>query len=497
MAVQQRLEKNTEAPQGTGGPMSLRRSTPHAEGLDAQGIADLVAAAEVEGLDLHSLMVARHGSVVAEGWWAPYRAASPTLVYSMSKTLTALAIGLAEHDGLVRLEDPILSLLGIDPRSVAPIWSDVRIEHCLSMTAGFDSESSGLVYDRMQSEAVTEEDWLDAVLSSPPILGPGETFTYCQAPSYLLSRVHRQVTGRGLVASLTNRLPGVFPSGSLQWATDPQGHELGYSGAHLTTEAILSLAQLHLDRGRWAGHAVLGPNWVENATSAPSTCPSRREGPDWSLGYGYSLWNQRHGYRADGAYGQMALVIPEASMVVAVTAETVRPQTLLDLVWAHLLPAVDREGSAAADDDLAGFLGDRSLPLVSGVTASVRTSATFDRSPQSTLALEWRRASVRPALTEGHSVVEFAYLGETVRLPVANSVWLPSQLRSGNQVVPVAANGGWINERTYAAEVVLTQTPHRFRLLADRRTGLVDLSWRLPTLAGLDPLHVSQPAPAA
>ena len=466
----------------------LPRSTPQAQGVDATGVADLVVSAQAHTIDMHGLMIARHGRVIAQGSWRPYQPQTPTLVYSMSKALTATAIAMAEHDGLLLLSDPILDHLDLDPRSVSAHWSEVTVEHCLSMTVGYDAESSGLVHDRMGAgDRVGDEDWLHRVLSSPPTSEPGSVFHYCQAPTYLLSRIHRHVTGRGLVESLTGHLPEAFPPGSLLWSTDPTGHELGYSGAHLTTEAMLSLAQLYLDDGRWSGRAVLAADWVSRATTMTRPHPTRAEGPDWSAGYGYGLWGQRFGYRADGAYGQLALVVPDASLAVAITAETDRPQALLDLVWTHLLPAVDRAGSDAADTELAALLASRRSPIPSGHSTLRATGGRFTRSPGSTLPSSWTGVTVQTDTANAQRLVTLHRGGDALPLHVAHGGWRESVLEAGGHRLRVAAAGGWLDEVTYAVDVVLTRTPHRFRITANRATGLVDLKWRLPTLAGLDP----------
>ena len=86
--------------------MSLPRSTPSAQGVDAAGLRDFVVALESEGLAPHSLMLARHGQVVAEGWWHPYTAQRPALVYSLSKAVTATAVGLLVGEGRLGLDDP-------------------------------------------------------------------------------------------------------------------------------------------------------------------------------------------------------------------------------------------------------------------------------------------------------------------------------------------------------------------------------------------------------
>ena len=51
------------------------------------------------------------------------------------------------------------------------------------------------------------------------------------------------------------------------------------------------------------------------------------------------MWrNRAEGFRADGAYGQFALVLPDHDLVVAVTSCTETTHEVLDAVWEELLP---------------------------------------------------------------------------------------------------------------------------------------------------------------
>lgn len=65
------------------------------------------------------------------------------------------------------------------------------------------------------------------------------------------------------------------------------------------------------------------------------------ETSDWVQGYGYQMWRCRHNaYRADGAYGQYIIVIPEKDAVIAATARTGDMQKELNLFWDNILPAL-------------------------------------------------------------------------------------------------------------------------------------------------------------
>src|SRR4029453_13485456 len=114
------------------------------------GVASVRDGAERDALGLHSIIVARHGHVVAEGWWWPYAADRVHLGYSLSKTLTATAVGLLDHEGRLSLDDLVLDHFPeIDRASVPEGWHEVRIAHCLSMTVGHDQDAWAEVFDRL------------------------------------------------------------------------------------------------------------------------------------------------------------------------------------------------------------------------------------------------------------------------------------------------------------------------------------------------------------
>ena len=137
--------------------MTLPRSTPSAQGVDATGIHAFVDAAERDRLGLHSLMVVRHGHVVAEGWWKPYAASRVHLAYSLSKTVTATAVGFLVQEGRLSVEDLVLDHFPeIDRDAVPAGWRGVRLKHCLSMTVVHDEDAWPQVVDRSSGSSVRQ-----------------------------------------------------------------------------------------------------------------------------------------------------------------------------------------------------------------------------------------------------------------------------------------------------------------------------------------------------
>ncbi|GGM92941.1 hypothetical protein GCM10009721_18530 [Terrabacter tumescens] len=477
--------------------MSLPRSTLSAQGVDATGLLALVDAAERDRLGLHSLMVVRHGHVVAEGWWRPYAASRVHLAYSLSKTVTATAVGFLVQEGRLSLDDRVLDHFPeLDRSAVAPGWDDVRVRHCLSMTVGHEQDAWPQVFDRMSgSDFGDTRDWVPRVFATTPTRTPGTVFAYNQVATYLLSVIVGRVAGVGVAEMLRPRLLAPLGLPDIPWDRDPAGRELGFTGSHLTTEAIASIAQLYLDRGRWQGRQLLSEAWVEEATRAFGPL---NEDPgaddDWRRGYGYSFWMQRVGYRGDGAYGQFLVVLPEHDTVVAITAEQSRMQSTLDLLWEHLVPAIGRGGPAgsgeseAADRALAERLAGLEIPAMSG-DALGPDHAEFSRASASDLAADYTAVSV--TRDGADFVLGLNRRGEWLRVPVGRGLWSEGEIVAGGATLPVVASGGWVDEDTFRAEVIAIESPHRFRIEARLRSSDADLTWRMVPLTGYDPLWLA------
>jgi CubicO group peptidase (beta-lactamase class C family) len=481
----------------------LPTSSPSAQGVDALGVLALVDALEAGDHDPHSLVIARHGHVIARGWWAPYAPDHVQLVYSLSKSFTATAVGLLVDDGRLSLDQPVLDLLppgDLPPDVEVPDrYRRLTLGHCLTMATGHDAEGWGPGVMRAAQESGTSGDGSDpvlaAVLATPPEHEPGTAWAYNQIATYLAAGAVRGVTGSSVLSLLRERvLPLLDPSGGTDvvWHRTATGRELGFSGIHVGTDAILGLAQLYLDQGQWAGSPVLSPEWVSTAitsTGLPNREPDPN--PDWRQGYGCSFWIARHGYRGDGAYGQYAIVLPEQDLAVAITSETLDMQAVLDLVWDHLLPAVGTEGEVG--DELADAALEERLDLLTvptpSSTAQGPPTGSWVRADDSSLPPTYAAMSLAPGDAAAYQVVLDCH-GTQVRLDVGDGAWATSTLAVAGVELPVAASGGWDAEGCFSADVRVIETPHTVRLRT-RPDGTVHLGWREVPLYGADPVSLA------
>ncbi|MEU7721579.1 serine hydrolase domain-containing protein [Streptomyces tibetensis] len=466
---------------------ALPSSSPAAQGVDAFGVHAFLDALEAAPeIEPHSLMIMRHGHLVASGWWAPYTAERPHLLYSLSKSFTATAAAWAEAEGLLDFDAPVTSYFPeleadiTDPRSRAML-----VRHVASMASGHRRDTVDEAFGRGVSEPVRQ------FLLLPPDADPGTVFAYNQPATYTLAAIVQRVTGQPLTAYLRPRLLDPLGLGEVAWLRDRTGRELGFSGLHATTDAIARLGQLYLRDGLWQGERLLPAGWAARA-SHPRTPTAGAMGDgdrqDWDRGYGYQFWTSRHGYRGDGAFGQFCLVLPEYDVVIAATSATERMQEYLNLVWKHLLPAFGPEpltGREAADAELRERLGRLALPPAPG------RPAPPDRER------DWAAAAFTPSVAAGP--VRSAGLtrdtdGWTLTLTgkghrpdrpdrldvrIAGEDWTVTE-----EPLPTAVSGGWTDGGTLAVDVVFLETPHRLALICSLADGGLTAQWRTTPLHG-------------
>ncbi|MCL6458167.1 MAG: beta-lactamase family protein, partial [Gorillibacterium sp.] len=194
------------------------RSTPELQGMASGAISNFLTAIQQQGIELHSVMVVRHGHVLAEGWWAPYQAGRPHLLFSLSKSFTSTAIGLAIAEGLLSLDDTVLSFFPEEaPAEIPANLATMQIRHLLMMGTGQAKDTM----DALKQHP--DVSWVKSFLQCPVEYEPGTHFTYNSGATYMLSAILSKVTGASLLEYLEPRL--FKPLGILNptWESCPRG----------------------------------------------------------------------------------------------------------------------------------------------------------------------------------------------------------------------------------------------------------------------------------
>ena len=466
----------------------LPRSSPESQGVDPAAILAFIdALGSAPDIEMHSLMIIRHGQVVAEGWWSPYLPEQPHLLYSLSKSFTSTAAAFAIAEGLLDLDATVLSYFPeLDAEITDQRSRSILVRHVAAMASGHLEETG----DR--ALALDPVEPVRGFLLIPPDREPGSVFAYNQPCTYTLAAIIQRLTGQTLIEYLRPRLFDPLGIDKAGWQQDAAGRDVGYTGLHATTDAIARLGLLYLQRGVWNGQRLLAEEWVAEATRLQVKNPNEPN-PDWRQGYGFQFWMARHGYRGDGAYGQFCVVLPEQDAVIATTAATANMQGILDTVWTNLLPAMTAttvEPSAVADQ-LAARLDGLQLAAFQAKSAPDSSVAGWAEAafrprggvcePQPTLtAVQLRQAGEFWQLTLVEGDVAF---GATVGF----GGWRTNLTETdyGRTGVPLAISGGWIDDDTFRAEVIFLETPHRLRLTCALSGGTFQARWRtVPLRAG-------------
>lgn len=315
---------------------SLPRSTPEEHGVKSEGLMSFLHALEANAIEFHSFMLVRNGNVISEGWWSPYQKDLPHMLFSLSKSFTSTAIGFAVNEGLISVDDPVMNYCREDIKpSLDDAFKKLKIKHLLTMSTGHKEEPIlTLGYDK---------EWENIFFDVPLTYEPGTHFLYNTAATYILSVIITRVTGQTVRDYLMPRLFEPLGIENPVWDLCPQGYSTGGWGLNLKTEDIAKFGLLYLQDGLFNGKRILPEGWVREATSKQIHNGDSPES-DWNQGYGYQFWRCRHNaYRGDGAFGQYCLVLPEKNAVLAITSAVPNMQTVLDLVYEHLLPAMTED----------------------------------------------------------------------------------------------------------------------------------------------------------
>lgn len=355
---------------------SLPRSTPEAEGVSSAGILKFINAVEKSKNELHSFMILRHGKVIAEGWWNPYKPSLRHTLYSASKTFISTAIGFAVTENKLKLSDKVISFFPHElPDSISANLSALTVRDMLIMSDGMDPEP--------RQVPRKSKNWVKGFLATPIVNKPGTVFLYNSVGTFMLSAIVQKVTGQKVIDYLKPRLFDPLGISGMDWEENLAGVNTGGWGLRIKTEDMAKLGQLYLQKGVWNGNQIIPSTWIEEATTAkiiqhPDLPQSKKDSSDWEQGYGYQIWRSRHhSYRADGAFGQYILVLPGLDAVIAIQEETPSMQDELNLVWTYLLPAFNNNklpGDPKSEFALKAKLSTLSIAPESGSLTTLHTN---------------------------------------------------------------------------------------------------------------------------
>ncbi|MBN2770879.1 MAG: serine hydrolase [Spirochaetes bacterium] len=329
----------------------LPRSTPEEQGVPSATIARFFQNIEEKGYDVHGLMMIRHGNVIAEHWWTPYGPHYQHAMYSATKTFTSTAVGFAVQEGLLEIEDKVISFFpNLLPDTISPQLAKLSVKHLLTMSVGHSST-------RYAGSGVSQ---VRSFLETSFAHEPGTSFAYNITASHMLSHIISKVSGVSIYEYLKPRLLDPLGIKDVVWEMDNDGYNMGNGGSHMKTSDMAKMGLFLINKGKWKEQQLLDPAWIEAATTPhiyqhPERSDEENENAadDGSQGYGYQIWMGRHNsYRAIGGQNQLIMVIPEYDFILVCHSSIGDEAGFNNLIYDMLPSMSDKKLKAESSFDL-------------------------------------------------------------------------------------------------------------------------------------------------
>lgn len=225
-----------------------RADFPEQVGVSSRAISELLDDFERSQIELHSIMILRHGKVAFETWRDPYAPDIPHTMYSVSKSFTSIAIGFAIDEGLLTLDTKVIDIFPeYRPQKYDENLEKLTVFHLLTMTAGKDVSV-------LENKAKVS--WLKSFFGARWAFAPGEDWKYISENCYVMAAIIQKLTGLTVREYLAPRL--FKPLGIREnpaWETDPNGLEAGGWGLFITTEELAKVADCMSHGGKYRGQA--------------------------------------------------------------------------------------------------------------------------------------------------------------------------------------------------------------------------------------------------
>lgn len=285
----------------------LPRVAPESVGISSKVIANYFdSVMSLKDTEIHSVLLMRHGKVIGEIHPAPFKAEYGHTLFSTSKTFTSAAIGIAIKDNLLRIDDRLATFFpDLLPEKVSPRLAAITIRDLLTMNSGFKQT------DYVRNN---ETEWVKKYLAVDVVAEPGTRFTYDSMDTYLLAAIIQKVTGQTMFDYLKQRMFEPLHITEANWERSPEGINCGGWGLYLQSESLAKFGQLLLNKGSWQGKEIIPASWVEEMMK-PHVSDTGGDS------YCYQMWecSNPKTARADGAYGQYIIVMPNEDMVAVIT----------------------------------------------------------------------------------------------------------------------------------------------------------------------------------
>ncbi|HXJ43967.1 MAG TPA: serine hydrolase [Bryobacteraceae bacterium] len=449
-----------------------RESTPEEQGLDSQVLAGMVDNIAQKHLNVHSVTVIRHGNVVLDAYFYPYRPTATHDVASVSKSITAAITGSAVDKGLIRVDQTMLSFFPQEaPADPDPQKQKITVANLLNMQSGLDC---GFAPGEQELEQMRRTNtWVRFTLALPMKYEPGGKFGYCSPGYHVLSSIITAATHQPEADFGKKYLFEPLGIKDVVWPPDEEGRTHGWGDSHFYPRDFGKIGYLYLHDGMWDGRQIVSKEWVKKSITKQAD-PGRGAGG----GYGYGWWLANTAgmeeFGGNGRGGQKVAVWPGKDMIVIVTgggypASEVGPAIARSIKADQPLPA-----NAAASTELKAKVAEVAKAPAPTATPDLpamaeKVSGSFYELPRNSSRLDGLSLTFKG---NKEAQLKLKYLGTDLAMPVGlDGVYRlgpygPLRLLAG-------ATGKWTSDTDFLLDVNMISNINHYTIAIHFEDGQV------------------------
>ena len=354
----------------------FNKITPEKAGISSEKVLEFYKYLEKNDLSTHSVIMARGNDIFSESYWAPFHKDFQHRMYSVSKSFVGIAVGLAEQEGLLSLDDKLLKYFPEYEEDADELMKTQTIRDMLSMRTchrwgGENWFTSG------------RDDRCECYFKMKSVKVPGIFYDYDSSGSFMLGVIVEKVTGMPFLEYLKEKaLKYAGFSEESYCLKCPGGHSWGDSAIMCTTRDLLTFAKFVMDKGNINGKNYINEEYMTTAVSKVCSNYSTLSTTYTTGGYGYQIWRlPENGFLFNGMGCQFAICMPDKDFIFVINSDnqgdTEAKKTIFDGVFNIILPNLKEAApeNERAYKELVDYTNDLKLNHLKGE----KTSKTVEK----------------------------------------------------------------------------------------------------------------------
>jgi len=380
---------------------------------------------EREEVNLHGFVLSVNGHEKAKAYYTPFQEGQPHRMYSVSKTMTALAVGMLADEGKIRLDDRIVDFFqDWVPEQASPWLTELRIRDMLRMAT---------CYRWTTYREGIDENWARTFFEGTPDHAPGTVFYYDTGCSQVLAALVRRVSGMEVVDFLNERLFGPLGCQDVRyWLRDPSGCCQGGTGLCMSLRDLHRVGECLLEGGR--GQV---PGWFVEEMSKKQIETPLQPNEEERYGYGWQCWQTRAGWVMYGMGGQLCVIHPEKKTVFSTIADTrldtMGVQRIYNAFYEEVYPWIGQE-----EMEPETFQAEVK-PMATQEEYAISATGTYQFPEENQLGMKWLRL-------DGNEL-RYANARGEIRLPFEPGKLIETAY-PGWPEIPAHVRAGWVEPGT-------------------------------------------------